>query len=109
MSAFTSLEEATEPMDGLDRRLQKTTAHHTMAVWTTGNPSNVVVVLEGSHDSYNWFPLGTLNLGGGGDMNGLKTTQPTAHLASWVRTRLALLEGGTSPTVSASIASLDDA
>ena len=104
MSAFVSLDGATALGPGQERQLQSTTAHHTLAVTITGDPLSCEVVLEGSHDGYGWFPMGTLQMALTG---GLKTTQPTAHLFNHVRANLTVLEGGNNPTVTASIASED--
>lgn len=106
MSAFASLEGTSELGPGTERQLLIATAHHTMAVTLTGEPTNCEVALEGSHDGYAWFPLGTLQCALTG---GIKTTQPTAHLFTHVRANLLTLTGGTSPTVTASIASADGA
>ncbi len=104
MSAFVSLDGARDLGPGQERQLQATTAHHTMAVTLTGEPLNCEVTLEGSHDGYGWFPIGTLQLALTG---GLKTTQSTGALFNHVRANLTKLEGGNSPTVTASIASAD--
>ena len=104
MSAFVSLDGARETGPGQERQLQATTAHHTLAVTLTGEPLNCEVVLEGSHDGYGWFLMGTLQMA---LIGGLKTTQPTSSLFNHVRANLTVLEGGTNPTVTASIASAD--
>jgi len=104
MSAFVSLDGATQLGPGEDRQLQVTTAHHTMAVSLTGEPTNCVVALEGSHDGYVWFSMGTLQMYLTG---GTKTTQPTGSLFNHVRANLLELEGGIDPRVTASIASAD--
>jgi hypothetical protein len=106
MSAFVSLDGATALGPGQERQLQMTTAHHTMAVSLTGEPTNCVVILEGSHDGYIWFPIGTQQLYLAG---GVKTVPPTAHLFNHVRANLMELEGGVYPTVTVSIASADGA
>jgi hypothetical protein len=106
MSAFVSLDGATTLGPGQERQLQMTTAHHTMAISLTGEPTNCVVILEGSHDGYNWFPMGTQQLY---LIGGVKTVQPGTHLFNHVRANLTELDGGTNPTVTVSIASADGA
>lgn len=107
MSSFTSFEAISEPVEGEPRRLRKATAHHTIAVFTEGDPLQVVVQVEGSHDGFRWFPMGTVTFGGG-DPVAVKSTQPTTHLVTWIRASLIFLEGGADPTVTATIASADD-
>lgn len=104
MSAFVSLDGATALGAGEYRQLPVATAHYTLAVSLKGEPTNCVVVLEGSHDGYAWFPIGTLQMSLTG---GIMTTPPTAHLFNWIRANLTEMEGGTSPSVVASIASAD--
>lgn len=106
MSAFVSLDGARETGPGQERQLPVSTAHHTMAVSLTGEPLNCVVVLEGSHDGYRWFPIGTQQMH---LIGGIKTVPPTAHLFNHIRANLTELEGGDNPTVTASIASADGA
>ena len=105
MSAYTSLDSAIATGPGEDRRLLKATAHHTMAVTLTGQPTTVEVVIEGSHTGYDWFPMGTLQCA---LIGGLKTLPATTHLVTYIRANLTRLEGGDSPTVTATIASADD-
>lgn len=103
MSAFTSLESASATGPGESVQLQKATAHHTMIVTVEGAPSGVTVWLEGSHDGFRWVRMQTYQAA----ENGTVTTQPSAHLVTYVRANLAALSGGTNPKVSASIASAD--
>lgn len=103
MGAFTSLSDIAAPETGTERQLGKPTAHHTMLVFVTGNPISYTVALEGSHDSFNWTRIGTLQ----GQTGGIYTTLPTTHLITWVRATLVELTGGITPTVTATIASAD--
>lgn len=105
MSAYTSLDQATGLGAGEMRQLFQPTAHHTIAVFLTGEPTGCVVVLEGSHDGYHWFPMGRVQCE---LVGGVKTLLPTSDLALWVRANLIELTGGDSPTVTATIASADD-
>lgn len=105
MSAFTSLHSATEPSTGESRQLLKATAHHTMIVTIAGDVSSCVIVLEGSHDGFEWVPMQTHQA----IQNGMVTTQPSAHLVTHVRASLVALNGGDDARVTASIASADDA
>jgi len=86
-----------------------------MAVSTTGSPSSVSVDLEGSLDGSFWFALGRLNdlsaLTVGPDPYGGQDTSATFKHAHWVRhvrANLLTLSGGSSPTVTALIAPIDE-
>lgn len=105
MSAFTSLESASETGPGEYRQLQRATAHHTMFVFVEGAPTQVVVRLEGSHDGFRWTSIGVLQAA----EDGIKTIPPTTHLVTYVRAYLVLVQGDPDAKVSASIASADDA
>lgn len=100
-ASFVSLDGATAIGAGEYRQLPIATAHYTLAVMLTGEPVNCTVVLEGSHDGYAWYPIGTLQMALTG---GIMTTPPTAHLFNWIRANMTNLEGGTDPKVTASIA-----
>ena len=101
MSAFVTLDGATAVGAGEYRQLPIATAHYTLAATLTGEPTNCVLVLEGSHDGYAWYPIGTLQMA---LVGGIMTTPPTAHLFNWIRANLTQLDGGTNPAVTASIA-----
>lgn len=105
MGSFTSLHSASESGAGESRQLLKATAHHTMMVTLTGDVTNCVVVLEGSHDGTQWVPMQTHQA----IQNGMVTTNPNAHLVTRVRAYLVALTGGDDAAVNASIASADDA
>jgi hypothetical protein len=77
-----------------------------MAVILTGN-GTMTAVLEGSHDGYDWFPMGTQQVNGESPV-ALKTTPPGTHLVTWVRASLVDLIGDPNTTAAASIASADD-
>lgn len=101
---FKSLDAATWGLGDGDvlgevRDLEDLYRVHTLAVVLTGNPTTVSVSLDGSHDGINWIGLTGTNSTG----NSLATTD--AHLVRYVRTRLNQVLGGTSPTVTATIAS----
>lgn len=110
MSAYTSIESATEPVIGTSRELAKTTAHHTAIVVVEGGPS-VLLRLEGSHDGLHWTPIGTFQATPAppGIYTGMILTAPTTTLMTHIRANLISLTGGTDPKVFASIASADDA
>lgn len=101
MTAFTSLESASSPGPGESAQLQRATAHHTMIVTVDGVASNVVVVLEGSHDGFRWVPIAVHQA----QEDGVRTTPPTTHLVTYVRAYLEVLSGDAK--ISASIASAD--
>lgn len=104
MSAFTSIDSATGPLDGDARQLAKATAHHTMIVTIDGTVTTVKAYLEGSHDGARWTPISTYQ----SPQSGMCITQPTAALMTYIRCRLVTLIGPDNPTFSASIASADD-
>jgi hypothetical protein len=105
MSAYTSLTQATTLGPGESRQLVKPTAHHTIAVFLTGEPASCVVTIEGSHDGYHWWTMGNVQCA---LVGGVRTLLPTADLALWVRANLIELGNGDSPTVTVTIASADD-
>ncbi|MEW2383374.1 hypothetical protein AB0873_14965 [Micromonospora sp. NPDC047707] len=99
MLPFTSLSAATSaPQVGVAKDLEDSVANHTMALTVTGSPSSWAVDLEGSHDGLTWFWLGS-----GGSASGTLVHAP--RVVRFVRARLSALTGGTSPTVTATIAS----
>jgi hypothetical protein len=60
-----------------------------MIVTVSGTPSVCSVILEGSHDGYNWTDIGKVQSLTGG----LLTTGSDAALVTWVRADLRELEG----------------
>ena len=106
MSAFKSFDGLSEPGPGSSRQLAYATGYHTMAVKLTGT-GTMTAVLEGSHDGYDWFPMGSQQVNGESPV-ALKTTPPGAHLVTWIRASLTELTGDPNATAAASIASADD-
>jgi hypothetical protein len=95
---FESLTSATSPGSGTSRDLEDVQAEHTLIIFATGSPAGFVVHLEGSHDDTNWVDLGSAN-------EGTPFIAVSYALVRYVRARLFSITGGSSPTVSASIAS----
>jgi len=104
MSAFTSIESATEPVIGEARVLNKITAHHTMIVTVEGGVTSLLVRMQGSHDGVRWTDIGTFQA----PQSGMMSNPPTTHLMAHVRARLLTITG-TDAVCSVSIASADDA
>ena len=99
MLPFTSLSGATSTGPGTTKDLEGAFGQHLMLVATTGSPAALTVDLEGSHDGVNWVVLSSFTIGG-----------THARLIDWplryLRANLSTLSGGSSPTVTATIASL---
>lgn len=105
---FVSLDAATAVGPGASKDLDGVYDHHTMVTYATGSPTSYEVYFEGSHDDSAWFGL-ALAQGGGSSVISRTVpdyTMPTGsgHLARYVRARLLSLSGGSSPTVTATIA-----
>lgn len=101
---FTSLNAATSTGPGTSRDLERPTRLFTMVVSATGSPSSVSVDLEGSLDGSFWFALVRRNDIGAatvGDSAG-------AHFVRYVRANALTLSGGSSPTLTAVIAPIDE-
>lgn len=97
MLPFKSLDAVTAPGIGLARDLEGLFGTHTMLLEVTGNPQNLEVFLEGSHDGVYFHELGrTVSAG---------FITVTSHLVRHVRARVGQLGTGTNPTATASIAS----
>lgn len=117
---FKSLDAATSTGPGASKDLESVFRIHTIAVVVTDSPTTFTVKLEGSHDEINWYTSGdaqpitestasyvthdllsavpeTLQPQGG--------QQGKAGLWRYVRANLTVLTGGSSPTVTATIAS----
>jgi hypothetical protein len=101
MSSFASLDAVTVAGPGLDLRLARATARHTMIVTVAGAPRECAVMLQGSHDGYVWTDIGNVQSTSGG----MISTGADGALVSHVRADLRTLTG--SGTVTASIASDD--
>lgn len=99
MLPFTSLNAATTTGAGASKDLEEVLATHLAIVEITGNPSSVTIVLEGSHDGSRWVYLGQV-----ANFNGV-TAIAGAGAVRHIRANLTTLTGGTSPTVTATIAS----
>lgn len=98
MLPFTSLAAVTADANGTSKDLEAVLGLHTMMVTVTGSPSSGQVILEGSHDGSAWFAFGSTS--------GAAFSPVTTSVAlRYVRARLFGLGGGTSPTVTATIAS----
>lgn len=93
-----SLDSVTTTGPGATVDLGRNYAHHTVVFWTTGNPTSLQVYLEISHDGQKWFPV---NSGGGTPVGSTHADR----VARYVRANLGSLTGGTSPTVTATVAS----
>lgn len=102
---FQSLNAASATGAGAAHDLGVLADHHTMFVLTTGG-ATWTVVLEGSHDGSAWLSLGQAS---GSSAGPVQVTTPTSDipgiLVRHVRANLTVLTGGSSPTVTATIAS----
>lgn len=95
--AFTSLNAATTTGVGSTQNLLQLLHYHTMVCTVTGAPTQLEITLEGSLDNSSWITLGTVN--GNGSCHSIIAT------VQYVRANLTIIGGGTSPTVTAKIAS----
>lgn len=75
----------------------------TMQCIVTGSPSAAVVNLEASLDNVNFTALGQWSLTGGQATGGMISV--AGHVVEFARANLLTLSGGSSPTVTALIAS----
>lgn len=96
-----SLSAATATGPGASTLLTNPAEHNTMQVTTTGSPSLVIVDLEGSQDGTNWFRLARYDSRFTGPL-----VTSDLYVVTNVRANLLQLSGGTTPTVTASIASV---
>lgn len=96
---FSSLSGATSPAAGTARDLEGVYRDLTMCVVTSGSPTNWSVSLEGSHDGVNWAGLASVGNSGTPLFVSVNT-----HLVRHIRANLNSLSGGSSPTVTATIA-----
>ena len=101
---FVSLNAATATGAGDSRDLEGSFDHHTLIVSSTGGAS-INVALEGSHDGTTWV---TLANAASGQVTVPNSGAATGPLIRYVRANLTMLSGGSSPTVTATIASETD-
>jgi hypothetical protein len=102
---FISLDGATATGPGEAHDLGGVYDHHTIVASQTGSPSSVQVVFEGSHDGQTWISLASLSFSSGPASATVPTTAVPGALVRFVRANLTTLSGGSSPTVTATIAS----
>jgi hypothetical protein len=99
---FTTLNAVTAVTTGVVKDLEGAFQTHTLIVHVTGSPTSWAVEFLGSHDGINWA-------GGGPYLDqtigatGYQTTN--FHLYRYVRADLISFGGGSSPTLTATIAS----
>jgi hypothetical protein len=95
--------------------LEGTSCEFTVAAFSTGSPSLYIVTLDGSHDGVNWFGVMSVR----GSTKAVESSETrfgatpsgssypaltiTPH-ARYLRCRLAALNDGTGPTVTATVA-----
>lgn len=102
MLPFKSLDSASSASNGSSKDLEDVYTNHMMIVSQTGSPTSVVVAFEGSHDDVVWYRVNTLSwTPSGAQANHLHSDFPFRY----VRAVLVSMSGGTSPAVSATIAS----
>ncbi len=94
-----SLDGATSAGPGETVDLGRNYAKHTAIVTATSSPTNVEVGLEFSHDGTNWARFNSAN------GSSFPFAVHTERVARYVRANLLTLSGGSSPTVTATIAS----
>lgn len=101
---FTSLNAVTAIGAGSARDLEDVYRAHTLIATATGNPVGWQIKLEGSHDGTNFAQLAVVNGAG----NGPVVVSASSDIVQHVRASLSSLSGGTSPTVTATIATEGD-
>lgn len=108
---YVSLNAATAVGPGAARDLEAISNEHSMLVHVTsslGAPS-YQLNLEGSHDGTNWISMVNIqSTGGGSTPIDTMTSTSTSAGSAWVRyvrANLIQLSGGSSPTITATIAS----
>lgn len=100
MLPFTSLNAVTVDGVGSVLDLQGSFRAHTLMTFTTGTPSGGFVRLQGSHDGVNFVQIATVSV------SSLPTQVTTVTaVMRYVRAELQGFTGGTSPTLTATIAS----
>lgn len=98
---YTAFDAVTSAGTSPARDLERLSQVHTMIVTATGDPTIAVVNLQLSHDGVHWVGTSVSLDASVGPVVGTAS----GHLARFVRAYLPTLSGGTSPTVTASIAS----
>lgn len=99
MLPFVSLDAAGATGAGEVKDLETSLHHHTFVVTKTGNPSAFRVRCEVSQDGENWFTPAIL------DETGPPWWANVEGSWRYVRANLTDLQGGTSPTVTVTVAS----
>lgn len=74
---------------------------HTVQSTSTGNPSAVVLELEGSLDGVTWYQLAEHSWTASEISNQQSMFHVTSKLVSYARLNLTTLSGGSSPTITA--------
>ena len=98
MLPVLSLDAVTVLGRGAIKDLEGSFSKHSLAVIVTGSPSAVTVELEASNDGVRFFNIGEVTGGSG-------VVTVDEHLWRYVTANVDTLTGGTSPTVTAWVAS----
>lgn len=101
MLPFTSLNAVTSAQVGASKDLEGLLATHHMLVSAGGTSASAQVQLEGSLDGTNWESFGSVGVGSGGSGSVRIVDTPLR----FIRANATSLSG-TSPTVTAAIASM---
>lgn len=96
---YKSLDAVTTTGPGKIRDFESLYRRHTIHVIVTGAPERFHVAVQGSMDGQNWFGLV------GVQESEVEFETSEGHNVRYVRAFVTLLQGGTSPTVTAWIAS----
>lgn len=99
MLPFVSLSAASALGAGVSRDLEEVLSCHGLVVTVTGSPDMMNVALEGSLDGTTWVAVATAS--GASPAAVFVDARPVRY----VRANLTVLTGGTSPTVTATMAS----
>jgi hypothetical protein len=98
---FVSIDAAASTGPGAAKDLEGVGSDFGVMVFATGTPSTVTVQLQGSHDNVNWFTVPTPTITAADTY----TNFPN-FLCRYVRANLFALSGGSSPTVTVTIAAI---
>jgi len=98
---FTSLNAATSTGAGTSKDLESVASTYGVIVTATGGPSTVTCSLEGSHDNVNWYTVPSPTITAAGTFTLFQNL-----LFRYVRVNLVTLSGGSSPTVTATVAAI---
>lgn len=101
VAPFTVLNAVASTGAGASVDLGGVAREFTLAHVESGSPTSASITLQGSHDGTNWFPL--IQYSGAGDVYP-QVASSTAHFARYVRGYVGSLSGGTSPTITATVA-----